>query len=69
MTKDRDFVELLYQHGAPPRVLWVRLGNTSNANLQRTLSATLGTALDMLCRGESLVEISNRVSSGAESSE
>lgn len=60
MTKDRDFVELLYQRGAPPRVLWVRLGNTSNTNLQRVLGATLGTAMDLLSRGEILVEIASR---------
>ncbi len=29
MTKDGNFVRLLEQHGAPPQVLWVSLGNTS----------------------------------------
>ena len=60
MTKDRDFVELLLRRGAPPRVLWVRLGNTPNENLQRVLTATLDTAMDLLARGESLVEITHQ---------
>lgn len=31
LTKDSDFVRLLEQHGPPPQVLLVTLGNTSNA--------------------------------------
>lgn len=64
MTKDRDFVELLHRRGSPPRVLWVRLGNTSNENLQRVLSATLDTAMDLLRQGEHLVEITRGSSVG-----
>ena len=31
ITKDADLVNLLEQHGAPPRIIWLRCGNTSNA--------------------------------------
>ena len=34
MTKDSDFLRLLDQHGFPPRVIWVTLGNTSNAYMK-----------------------------------
>lgn len=68
MTKDRDFIELLHRRGPPPRVLWVRLGNTSNANLQKVLTATLDTAMDLLAHGEALVEITTRGSQAADTS-
>jgi predicted nuclease of predicted toxin-antitoxin system len=45
MTKDSDFLRLLEQHGPPPQVLWVTLGNTSNARTRawpRTPIATPG---------------------------
>lgn len=31
ITKDADFISLLRQLGPPPRVIWLRCGNTSNA--------------------------------------
>lgn len=34
MTKDRDFIRLLDEQGPPPQVIWLRLGNSSNAALQ-----------------------------------
>lgn len=58
MTKDRDFVDLLHRLGAPPQVLWITAGNTSNTCLRGILSAALPQALDLLRSGESLVEIS-----------
>jgi predicted nuclease of predicted toxin-antitoxin system len=57
MSKDSDFVTLLATHGAPPQVIWVTCGNTSNANLRQILVQTLPTALQLLQSGESLVEI------------
>ena len=30
MTKDRDFADLVQIHGAPPQVVWLTCGNTSN---------------------------------------
>ncbi|MDP9349721.1 MAG: DUF5615 family PIN-like protein [Gemmatimonadota bacterium] len=58
LTKDNDFVLLLQQHGPPPQVLWITLGNTSNARMRQVLLRTLPAALDLLRRGEPLVEIS-----------
>ena len=57
MTTDQDFVRLLRQHGPPPRVLWVTLGNTSNDRLRMVLETTLRGALALLEAGDSLVEI------------
>ena len=57
MTKDSDFVELVTRYGAPPQVLWLTCGNTSNANLTQLLSATLPQAIELLQAGERLVEL------------
>jgi predicted nuclease of predicted toxin-antitoxin system len=59
ITKDEDFVRLLERHGAPPRVLWVTCGNTSTARLQQVFARSFGAALDLLGKGEALVEISD----------
>lgn len=58
MTKDRDFVDLVDRLGAPPQIIWLTCGNTSNAQLQEILSAVLPEALALLRAGEKLVEIS-----------
>lgn len=60
LTKDVDFQNLLARHGAPPRILWLTCGNTSNAELRRILSSTLQSAIALLEAGESLVEISGK---------
>ena len=61
LTKDRDFILLLEQLGPPPRVLWLTIGNTSNAHLKQVLTQNLPSALELLRRGESLVEIADRL--------
>jgi predicted nuclease of predicted toxin-antitoxin system len=58
VTKDSDFVLLLERLGAPPQVIWVTCGNTSNARLKEILIGTLPKALELLKSGEALVEIS-----------
>jgi len=57
LTKDVDFLDLLAQHGPPPKVLWLTCGNTSNQTLHRMLRSTLPAALTLLQSGECLVEI------------
>lgn len=57
MTKDSDFVFLQNELGAPPKIIWITCGNTSNTNLRSLLSKTLTRAIDLLEAGEDLVEI------------
>jgi predicted nuclease of predicted toxin-antitoxin system len=57
MTKDSDFLDLLEQHGPPPQVLWVTLGNTSNARMRVVLERNFLRAAALLQSGEALVEI------------
>ena len=58
LTKDSDFVLLLEQLGPPPQVLWLTVGNSSNARLREVLSKGFSTVQSLLLRGEPLVEIS-----------
>lgn len=57
ITKDADFVTLLDQYGAPPQVLWLTLGNTSNPRLKQVLEQTFEKAVLLFRSGENLVEI------------
>ena len=59
MTKDADFVRLLENLGAPPQIIWITCGNTSNAHLKRLLRSALPGVMEMLSSGEPLVEISD----------
>lgn len=59
ITKDSDFVLLLQRYGPPPQVLWITLGNTSNARMRAVLLRSFSRALDLLRIGEPLVEISD----------
>lgn len=57
LTKDKDFVDLVDQLGAPPKIIWLTCGNTSNAQLREILGAVLPRALELLRSGEVLVEV------------
>jgi predicted nuclease of predicted toxin-antitoxin system len=61
MTKDRDFLHLLFQQGPPPQVIWLRVGNSSNQALQAMLLRTLKEAVASLREGEPWVEIRSPV--------
>jgi predicted nuclease of predicted toxin-antitoxin system len=37
VTKDEDFQQLSVLYGPPPKVIWIRLGNCSTANIIRLL--------------------------------
>lgn len=57
MTKDSDFVEFQQRHGAPPKIIWVTCGSTSNIKLKSILLVNLQEAVNLLESGEILVEI------------
>ena len=58
MSNDSDFVDLVNRLGPPPQVVWIRCGNTSNAQMRVILSSTLLAVVALLRQGERLVEIS-----------
>ena len=57
LTKDKDFADLVKRLGAPPAVIWLRCGNTSEENLKHLLESHLQEALNYIHGGEPLVEI------------
>ena len=60
MSKDADFAEMVDRLGPPPAVIWLTCGNTSNAALRVLLKSTLPRAIELIARGDSLVEISGK---------
>jgi predicted nuclease of predicted toxin-antitoxin system len=62
VTKDRDFADLVGRLGAPPQVLLLSCGNTSNMRLRALFASSLRDALEALARGEPLVEMLDRQS-------
>jgi len=60
MTKDADFAALVDQHGAPPQVILVTCGNTSNLRLRQLIETAWPTIFPMLERGERMVELGDR---------
>jgi predicted nuclease of predicted toxin-antitoxin system len=60
ITKDTDFSHLIQRLGSPPKVIWLRCGNTSNERLQQIFQRALRDALAILEAGEDLVEIADQ---------
>lgn len=60
ISKDDDFIQLIQQRGAPPKLIWVTCGNTSNERMRIILSTTLLKAKQLLENGENIVEISDK---------
>jgi predicted nuclease of predicted toxin-antitoxin system len=40
LSKDTDFHHLSFRYGAPPKVVWIRLGNASTAEIAACLLAS-----------------------------
>jgi predicted nuclease of predicted toxin-antitoxin system len=60
LTKDRDFVALVERLGPPPQVVWITCGNTSNLRLREVLTESFPKAMELIRRGEWIVEIGVR---------
>jgi predicted nuclease of predicted toxin-antitoxin system len=41
VTKDKDVAELAILRGAPPKVIWLRMGNCTTIAVERTLRANI----------------------------
>jgi predicted nuclease of predicted toxin-antitoxin system len=57
ITKDEDFAALARQRTRRPQVIWIRLGNITNAALQAALNSILDEILDGLKKGERVIEV------------
>lgn len=58
LTKDDNFFELSLSHGAPPQIVWLTFGNSSNERVRNILYKLFATLLERLRAGEALIEIS-----------
>lgn len=60
LTKDDDFVQLLEILGAPPCIIWLRIGNSTNRRVRKVLALRLTQALELFEEGIVLVEITDK---------
>ena len=57
MSKDADFIRSPDRFGAPPQIVWITFGNTSNARMKEILTKHFPSIIEMLERGEPMIEI------------
>lgn len=57
VTKDDDFATLARQQVRGPQVVWIRLGNITNAALQAAIDPVLDEIVAGLASGERLIEV------------
>lgn len=57
LSKDIDFEDLVQHHGAPPHILLLKCGNTSNSRLIAILASALPRGLELIRAGAPLVII------------
>ena len=58
ITKDYDFVNLIQARGAPPQVVLLSVGNSTNKELIEVLKVNFGIALRLVKEGHEVIEIS-----------
>jgi predicted nuclease of predicted toxin-antitoxin system len=55
VTKDRDVAELAILRGAPPKVIWLRMGNCTTIAVERTLRANVDAIMNLAGDPEQVV--------------
>src|SRR4030095_13783807 len=51
-TFDSDFIDLLNLRGFPPKLIWLRMGNTSTKNIAEGIRKEQNTIIDFLMNNE-----------------
>ena len=57
VTKDEDFAQRAQTGAAGPVIVWLRLGNTSNAALRMCLIPQLPRLLELIGQGHRVIEV------------
>ena len=57
ITKDEDFVERAAHSKNSPRIVWLRIGNTTNAALKQWLITRFANVEELLNHGDALIEV------------
>ena len=60
VSKDSDFRQLSFLHGAPPKVVWLRVGNCTVAELAAVLAEAESRLLEFETAPESLLIVERR---------
>ena len=55
VSKDNDFAQLSFLRGAPPKVVWLRVGNSSTAELKEFIRRNTGLIQDFESASESFL--------------
>lgn len=57
VTKDQDFAERVTREQGGPRIVWLRVGNTTNPALAHWMEKRLSDIVALLERGDRLIEV------------
>jgi predicted nuclease of predicted toxin-antitoxin system len=57
VTKDEDFARRQQSVGKGPQIVWIRIGNCTNAALQNTIGGAWPAVCKLLAEGEKLIEV------------
>jgi predicted nuclease of predicted toxin-antitoxin system len=57
ITKDEDFAERAKTAGAPPVIVWLRIGNASNPELRTWFEPRLAGIVQMATEGSRIIEV------------
>ena len=60
VSKDSDFNQLSFLRGAPPKVVWVRLGNCSTTEICEVLTASVDVVEEFIASEEATVLLLSR---------
>lgn len=55
VTKDKDVAELAVLRGAPPKIIWLRMGNCKTAFIERVLRANFAAIQELVRDSERVV--------------
>jgi predicted nuclease of predicted toxin-antitoxin system len=55
LTKDSDFEQRSFLHGAPPKVVWLKVGNSSAAQIRALVSMHLAAIESFVRDGETAI--------------
>ena len=57
VTKDEDFQDLSIRLGAPPQVIWMRLGNCRKQSLLQVFDRLIESICAALIKGDAIIEL------------
>jgi len=59
ISKDSNFLDLIGKYGSPPRLIYLRCGNTTNQRLREILGVHLQNAMQQPSEGETVLRLSS----------